>query len=56
MVPSSVEKSKVAGALRPLTVMTKPEVVLLTTPLGVEVVPVGNVLEAMQRALLPAKG
>src|SRR5262249_22446583 len=41
MVPSSVEKSRVAGALRPLTVITKPDVVLLTTPLGVEVAPDG---------------
>src|SRR5438132_12911598 len=41
MVPSSVENSKVAGALRPLTVMTKPELVLLATPLGVDVVPDG---------------
>src|SRR5262249_10542256 len=41
MVPSSVEKSNVAGALRPLTVMTESDVVLLITPLGVDVAPLG---------------
>jgi len=38
MVPSSVENRRVAGAVLPLKVMAKPDVVLLTTPLGVEIV------------------
>src|SRR5262249_539544 len=38
IVPSSVENRRVAGAVLRVKVMAKPDVVLLTTPLGVEIV------------------
>src|SRR5262249_48059715 len=41
MVPSSVEKRTVAGALWPPSLITKSEVSLVTWPLGVELVPGG---------------